>query len=413
MHLDKDKIIVIEPVIKSTESRDLIKESATILLESNDLKLQSVRTEGYFVILRLSDTSQSVNAINILKKLSGVTFIFVGNSVELDYNTIVDTVISTYSNVLLNGETYYLLVRSTALTCEDGESTVKKFDMEFHIHSELSAKSGRFKRSENDREADVIIYILLGNNRCYISKLAFKGKDLIPLDFLKDNVLCPIFDSISLISFLSVLKSGYNPVPFFFYLEKRSMKKMLKVFETLISDSSITSIDIYILSLEEYISKLVQHSDGGDDNREKIIEKSKRYLRLIFLKTIIKNLDETILHFSKVSLPLTPYAHPPWFIKELITIFERSKKITLTPLLFNYSNHEFEIQISRLAKLGMVPELGVDNLKQIEDELYNEDLEILIKEIAIDHLHPLSSKYLKKYTLRVGEDYLFDIFDSI
>lgn len=57
MHLDKDKIIVIEPVIKSTESRDLIKESATILLESNDLKLQSVRTEGYFVILRLDRKS--------------------------------------------------------------------------------------------------------------------------------------------------------------------------------------------------------------------------------------------------------------------------------------------------------------------------------------------------------------------
>lgn len=413
MYLDKDQIIVIEPVIKSTESRDLIKESATILLESNDLALQSVSTEGYFVILRLSDTSQSVNAINILKKLSGVTFIFVGNSVELDYDIIVDTVIVTYSNVLLNGETYYLLVRSTALAYEDGESTVKKFDLEFHIQSELFAKSGRFKRSENDREADVIIYILLGNNQCYISKLAFKGKDVIPLNFLRDNVLCPIFDNISLISFLSILKSGYNPVPFFFYLEKRSMKKMLKVFETLISDYSIISIDIYTLSLDEYISKLVQHSDGGDDNRETIIEKSKRYLWLIFLKTVINNLDETILHFSKVSLPLTPYAHPSWFIKEVITIFERSKKVTLTPLIFNYSNHELEIQISRLAKLGLVPELGVDNLKQKVDELYIEDLEILIKEIAIAHNHPLSSKYLKKYTLRVGEDYLFDIFDSI
>ncbi|HEU5119666.1 MAG TPA: hypothetical protein VFT71_01655, partial [Candidatus Nitrosocosmicus sp.] len=109
---DENKIIIIEPNIKSTEFIDLLKESTTNLLESIDLKIQSITTEGYFIILRLYDTSLIVNAIDILRKVYGVSFIFVGVAVKPDYDTIVNTVIKIYSNKLIDGTTYFLKIKS-------------------------------------------------------------------------------------------------------------------------------------------------------------------------------------------------------------------------------------------------------------------------------------------------------------
>ncbi|HKR73928.1 MAG TPA: hypothetical protein VJR94_07430 [Candidatus Nitrosocosmicus sp.] len=413
MSLDEYNTIVIEPIIKSTESLDVLKESTATLLESNDLKVQSVNTEGYFIILRLSDPSKSVNAIAILRRLSGVAFIFIGVSVKLDHDIIVNTAIDIHSNMILNDETYQILVRSTTLVADHRESIVEKFDLEFHIHSELDAKSGRSKLLENDREeADVIIYILLGSNRCYISKLAFKGQDIIPLNYLKESILCPIFDNVSMISFFSVLKSGYYPVPIFIYLEKQSMKKMLKIFGNVITGLPITSMDIYALSMGEHISKLVQKVICSDDRNEIMIKEPQKSYWLIFLLAIIEILKETKFQINKVGLPLTPYAHPWWLIKETIAIFDGSQKTAFTPLLFNYPSREFEMQISRLAKLGLESEAGLDNLRQI-GELEHEEFRILIKEITTNHLIPSLSEYLKKYNLRVREDDILDIFDSI
>ena len=299
------------------------------------------------------------------------------------------------------------------MVADDKESIVEKFDLEFHIHSELAAKSGRSKLLENDREeVDLIIYILLGINRCYVSKLAFKGQDIVPLNYLKDTILCPIFDNVSMLSFLSVLKSGYYPVPFFFYLEEQSMKKMLKVFENVIADLPITSLDIYALSMGEHIPSLVQKAVDSDYGNEIMIREPQKFYWLIFLSTIVKILNETNLHISKIGLPLTPYAHPWWLIKETIAIFDGSQKIALTPLLFNYSNREFEIQISRLDRLGLLSKPGVDNLRQMR-ELEHQKFRFLIKEITINHLISTSSEYLKKYNLRVREDDILDIFDSI
>jgi len=411
MSLNKNKIIVIEPNIKSTEFRDIVKNSAITLLESNDLKLKSINTEGHFVILRLSDNSQSMNAIHILRKLSGVAFIFVGVSVKPDYDTIVNTVTVVSHERMLNGETYLLLVKSTILDAKDDESIVKKFDLEFQIQSELSAKTGRSSRSENG-EADVIIYILIGIKECYISILVFKGQDTMPSNYLKDAILCPIFDNVSMISFLSVLNSGYNPVPFFFYLEKQNMKKMLKVFENFISKSSIAQIDIYVLSMREHMSELVQKAIVNDASKEIIKTEIQTFYWLIFLLTVLKILEKSNLQISKVGLPLTPYTHPPWFIKETIAMFNESKKIALTPLLFNYSSQEFERAISKLIKLGLKLEHVVANLMQV-GELDKGAFRELLKEIPINHLLQFSSKYLKKYTLRVGEDEILDIFDSI
>jgi len=412
MPSDKNKIIVIEPNIKSTEYRNIVKKSAITLLESNDLKLKSINTEGHFVILRLDDSSQSVNAIHILRKLSGVAFIFVGVSVKQDYDTIVNTVTAVSYERILNGEPYRLLVRSTISEAEDDKGIVKKFDLEFQIQSELSAKAGRSIRSENGREADVIVYVLLGIKKCYISILVFKGQDTMPLNYLKDSILCPIFDNVSMISFLSVLNSGYNPIPFFFYLEKQSLKKMLKVFENFIAKSSIAQIDIYVLSMREHMSGLVQKTIVNDANKEIIKMEIQIFYWLIFLMTILKILEKSNLQISKVGLPLNPHVHPPWLIKETIAMFNESKKIALTPLLFNYSSQDFERAISKLVNQGLKLEHVGDNLKQV-GELDHGKFRDLLQEIPIDHLLQFFTKYAKKYTLRVGEDEILDIFNSI
>ena len=116
---DENRIIIIEPSIKSSESRDLLKESATGLLESIGIKIQSINTEGYFIILRLHNTSLNVNAIDILKTVPGVSFIFIGIAIERNYNTILNTVITLCSKRLVNGGTYFLKMTTATPSTEN------------------------------------------------------------------------------------------------------------------------------------------------------------------------------------------------------------------------------------------------------------------------------------------------------
>lgn len=405
------KFVIIEPIIKTTEFRDLLVESATRLLDSIGLKIQSIITEGYFIILRLCDISLNVNAIDILKKISGVSYIFIGVAVKPYYETIVNTVIALNSNSLSDGKTYFLKIRSATIRVEDEKTKLDQFDLEFHLSSELSSSFNKSIRVENDRAAEVIIYILLSLNMSYVSLLVFRGQSTMPVNYLQDSVVCPIFDNISLISFIKVMNSGYSSIPLFFFKRRRNLKRLLKVFENIISAYPIDIIEIYLISIENHMAQLVQKIYANDTKGELLKLEDQSFHWLIFCLSKLMVMEEADLDMKMVVLPLTAYVYPRWLIKETVDMFRKSGKLIFTPLLFNYTSQEFETDVFGLAKKGLGFDHQVVNPEQVTEHI-QEEFRKLLTGISIDSFQ-YNSKYIKKITLRVREDDILDIFNSI
>jgi hypothetical protein len=406
-----NKFVIIEPIIKTTEFRDLLVESATSLLNSTGLKIRSIIVEGYFIILRLCDISLNVNAVDILKKISGISYIFIGVAVKPDYETIVNTVITLNSNSLSDGKTYFLKIRSATISLEDEKTKLDQFDLEFHLCSELSSSFNKSIRVENDRAAEVIIYILLSRDMSYISLLVFRGQSIMPVNYLQDSVVCPIFDNISLISFIKVMNSGYSSIPLFFFKRRRNLKRLLKVFENIISAYPIDIIEIYLISIENHMAQLVQKIYANDAKGELLKLEDQSFHWLIFYLSKLMVMKEANLDMKMVVLPLTAYVYPRWLIKETIDMFRKSGKLIFTPLLFNYTSQEFETDVFELAKKGLGFDHQVVNSEQIT-EPNQEEFRKLLTDIFIDSFQ-YNSKYIKKITLRIRKDDILDIFDSI
>ncbi len=409
--LIKNKAIVIEPLLKTIRIRDFIQDTALALLKAHEYKLESITTMDYFIIVRLQDNSRAVDAINILKHISGISFIFIGIPVQLNYDTIVDTVSTIQSNIMLEGERYYLLVKSIDNTnLNTNEDQLKKFDMEFSIQSELSSTSKKLIRVENYCDADRIIYVLLTPSIGYVSMLAYRGQDNIPVNYLQDTILCPIFDNISLISFISVLKAGYSAVPFFFYLHKQHLQKLLTTFEKLIIKSSLIHIKIYIFSMQEHVTDKVQQILVTENNKTTIDKGARAFHWLNFQFTILRFLEKSNLDIKMIGLPITPFAHPAWFIQEMINLFKESDKIGMTPLLFNYPNQQLNDDVLELSKLGLNFDCNPDKLQQLLDTDEGK-----LKEITRACSSELDNFSLKftNFTLRIGKDDILDIFNTV
>ena len=86
--------------------------------------------------------------------------------------------------------------------------------------------------------------------------------------------------------------------------------------------------------------------------------------------------------------------------------------MVLTPLLFNYSSQTFEKDIYELTKngLGFDPHQNVSLDQMAESD--PEEFTAWLRNLSNNSFQS-NSKYRKKFTLRIREDDILDIFNSI
>src|SRR5688500_5570925 len=142
LSIDNKHAIVMEPTIKSTSFMKFLKKSAIALLRSNKYKPKSINTEGFYIIIFLYDDSQLVQATELLRKISGISYIFIGATKKLEYDTLSRGVLSIATKLLMDGEKYLIKIETSKLTTpKDGDFIYFKHDLEFFIQTELSSKA--------------------------------------------------------------------------------------------------------------------------------------------------------------------------------------------------------------------------------------------------------------------------------
>ena len=398
-----------EPTIKSISFIKFLKKSAIALLRSNKYKPKSIKTEGFYIIIFLYDDSQLVQATELLRKISGISYIFIGATKKLEYDTLSRGVLSIATKLLMDCEKYLIKIETSKLTApKDGDFTYFKHDLEFFIQTELSSKAKGLVCVKDESQADKILYILVGNTIAFVSLLLLKGSDCTPFNFLKDVVLCPIYDDCSLLSLVQVLDSGYMPLPVFFFFNRSGLIKKIRKFDEIIRNYPIESVTFYLFSMNDmqrYTGRPANRASNWDGISK---ERASQVQSLIYEQAIIKVLLHSNFESLFVSFPFVPYIHPSWFIQKNIKLFHQSKKILLTPLLFSFTPRAFEKKLTKLIDFNYT----IHENTLIRNYLVDSEPEDFAK---VEYKYARSTSHLnfKKFSLNIRKNDILDILDSV
>ena len=409
---DNRKAIVMESIIKSISFVNLLKKSTITLLRSNRYKVKSIKKEGYYIIIFLDSDSQLVQAIELLRKLSGVSYIFIGITKKLEYDTLSSSVLLIADKLLMDGEKYLIKIETSKLSRPiDGDFIYYKHDLDFFIQSELSSKARSLVSVKDESQADKILYILIGNNIAFVSLLVLQGSDCTPFNYVQEMVVCPLYDNCSMLSLIQVLDSGYIPIPIFFFRDRLQLIKQMRKFDELIRNYPIDSITFYLFSMKDIERTSVQPANSGskESGLSKGKDKGSQIQHLIYEQVIIKILVNSNFNSVHVSFPFVPYIHPNWFIQKNTRLFHQSKKMLLTPLLFRFPPRLLEKELAKLID----PNYSITSTSSMQNYLIDCEPKNFDKVVAkyANSIRQFVSK--KKFSLNIRKDDILDVLNTV
>jgi hypothetical protein len=407
---DNNNVIIVESAIKSDLSLNYLKKLIIDILHENNVYISSIKKDGFYYVLELKKSNEIVFTMDLLSKVSGISYIFIAKPLVVDYDVLSKRVIQIWKEILLPGEKFYIIITlSDENNFKKNEFVFFRKDLEFFIISELSSFSIDLKNVRNEIEADKILYILIGNDFAYVSLLLKRCKELMPFKFLKEKVICPLYNEFSFLSFISILDNGFFPFPVFFYSSRNQLIKILKSFDKIIKRYPIRLIDINLINLEkvnlDLTRSLPKNNDDYSDVQKKMVYELMVEEIIVLILLQMKKVD---LNF--ICLSFSPFFHPLWFIKKNVQLSFESGKIPLTPFLFNY---DFKYNLKDFYKINNSMDVEQplnSNLSflDIEQKNYN-----LIFQKFVDTLKLPSTNEIIKFNLDMRKDDVLDILDSI
>jgi hypothetical protein len=407
---DNNNVIIVESAIKSDLSLNYLKKLIIDILHENNVYISSIKKDGFYYVIELKKSNEIVFTMDLLSKVSGISYIFIAKPLVVDYDVLSKRVIQIWKEILLPGEKFYIIITlSDENNFKKNEFVFFRKDLEFFIISELSSFSIDLKNVRNEIEADKILYILIGNDFAYVSLLLKRCKELMPFKFLNEKVICPLYNEFSFLSFISILDNGFFPFPVFFYSSRNQLIKILKSFDKIIKRYPIRLIDINLINLEkvnlDLTRSLPKNNDDYSDVQKKMVYELMVEEIIVLILLQMKKVD---LNF--ICLSFSPFFHPLWFIKKNVQLSFESGKIPLTPFLFNY---DFKYNLKDFYKINNSMDVEQplnSNLSflDIEQKNYN-----LIFQKFVDTLKLPSTNEIIKFNLDMRKDDVLDILDSI
>lgn len=406
--INKDPVIVIESSIKSHPFLTFLKKTVEDILISHQLQFKLIEIDGFYLIIKLETDSMLVDTMELLGKISGISYIFIAIQEKQDFEFLTKSSVSIGEKLILEDEYFSIMIKSSKIHVEDNTFLHYKSDLEFNIQSELTSLSKKTYLTNSTKVADKILYILIGSKTAYISIFLQKGRDHLPINFLDETVVCPIYNDQSLLSLFKVLNSGFTPLFVVIYKNRFDLLKHLKSLDRILVQFPLYEISLYLVSLDRIIigDKNFNSLDLIENNNQnQVIPKQK----LVLDQIIIRLLLGLELGSKYYNFPLLPFIHPAWFIKNTFQQFLDSGKILLTPFILDYTLSTFNHDIMTLNSVvrGNLNTESESLFLDIKERDFEEYRKAYITDFKIQ-----SGTYMK-FQLNLRHDDLFDILDSI
>jgi len=365
-------------VFPSVFARNKIKQ-----LESNIKKILKIKNQEFQKISRddsliVIDANDPVFASSAINLLFGIKRVVIAKQIKNDFNTVVSEISKIGANLLLKGEKFYVKV-------EGSPSGYVAKDVELSATSSLIDKTVKLGAKPGTEEKyDRLLYTFLTKSNAYVCIFVDEGHGGIPYNSQNEKVVCGIYDELSAVSCLEIIKQGFDVKIIVLYKQKSDLLNLVKILNQILPRTikSKFEIEFYHIPIKGKGSKS--------------------------LLTQISTVTEILIHIAKtnkimrVSLALSPLIFPLSFVEKSVKqvynsglapktpisgldedIFTSAKEIGLRKYLpkieklgkMRFSNHQYTKEIQKIANNSLKTKkvvsvtIGPNNVHDILDSL--------------------------------------------
>lgn len=371
---DNASIVVFPSIFAYNKLNSLIFNIKKIL-EIKNQPFQSVKKDDSIIIVEANDPVFASSAINLL---FGIEKVAIAKKIKNEFETLVSGITKIGSNLLLKGERFYVKVDGQA------KGYLPK-DIEIAATSSLIEKTTKIgAKPGTEDKYDKLLYTYLTKSNAYVCIFIDKGNGGIPNNFQKEKLVCCVYDELSAISCLEIIREGFDVKIIVCFRKESELLNLVKILNNLIPRTLKSKIEIEFFQIPI-------HGTGA-----------KNYMLMVEAVTEIILSTAILNHIKRVSLAISPLIFPQAFIDKISSRVYQKNIIPHTPLLGLGENI-----------LDCAKEIGLEKyLPQIEQLGKMKFNSVTVGKNAIK-IAQQALETKRVVTVTVGPNNVHDILDSL
>jgi adenylyl- and sulfurtransferase ThiI len=365
-------VLVVFPSIFSHNKINNLMKSISKILKIKNQTLNSIRRNGFVIVLEVADPVLASSAIG---SLFGVERVAIAREVRNNFDNVLSTIIKTSINLLLRGEKFYIKVdgKTADYLAKDLEIASTASLIEQAV--DLQVKPG--SESYHDR----LLYTYITESNAYVCIFLDRGLGGIPYNSQNAEILCCVYDELSAISCLQCIKMGFDIKILVCYSSDPDLLKLSKIINRILPTLLKEKVKLQFCKIPR-ISNL--------------LTKTFSITSLIIKVALSKKI-------TRVALAVPPLVYPAWFVEENIKIVSQNNLVPWIPL----SGIDSSI-LENAREIGLEKYLtSLENLCKLKFGKRPIDKEKVARNVK------LALKSIKSVSITVGPKNIHDIIDSL
>jgi len=369
-------VVVVFPSIFSLNKINSLITSIDRILKVKKQSFGKIRKNGSVIIV---DASDPVFASSAISSLFGVEKVAIATEVGNRFDVVVSAIAKIGTNLLLKGERFYVKVEGQAT-----EYLPK--DMELAATSSLIEKTVNLQtKPGTEASHDKLLYTYLTKSHAYVCIFIDKASGGVPHKSQNETILCCIYDELSAVSCLQLLKGGFDVKILVCYRSDPELRNIVKIINQILPRLAQPKVELQFC-------KLVLNSSGS----------SGLLLKVAVITEILVSIAK-INKIERISLAVSSMIFPTWFIEYTAMRVFQKNLIPWFPLT-GIDNSIFEL----------VKEIGLEkHLSKIESLCRLKFTSRNIPKGKISKISQTALKTRKPITIMVGPKNIHDIIDSL
>jgi len=301
--MKNEVLVIVFPSIFSKNKVSFLIANIKKILKIQNQKFRKIRKEGDVIIVEADDPVFASSAINTLFGIKGVA---IAKRVNNNFESIVNGVSKTATDIFLKGERFLLQIEGHAkgFTTKDIELAATSSLIE--KTAGMGIKPGTSKK--NDRK----LYVYLTKLNAYICIYYDNGLGGVPNNSQNKEMLCCIFDELSAVSCLETIKQGFDVKIIICFTKESELLHIVKMVNQLIRRTVKPKIDLEFYKV--------------------LIDKKPPFLLLTEITTELLSMIATSNDVKRVSLSLSPLIYPIDFLENIVKQVYKKNLIPYLPL---------------------------------------------------------------------------------
>lgn len=374
--MGEETVVVVFPSLFSLNKIGFLRSSIIKTLKQKKQHFNRVDKDDSVLIVEAKDP---VFASSVIGSLFGIEKIAIATQVENSFDLVVSTIAKIGTNLLLKGERFYVKVEGKAT------SHLPK-DVELAATSLLIEKTANLEtKPGSEQNHDKLLYTYLTNSNAYVCIFVDKALGGVPQKSQNQNILCCVYDELSVVSCLQCIKMGFGVKIIVCYRNEADLLNIVKMINPILPRIGENKVELHFCRLE------IRSSRGSN------------FLLKIAVITEILIAVAKLKKIERISLAISPLIFATWFVEYNLIRISQKNLVPWFPL------SGLENSIFETAK-----ELGLEkHINKIESLCRLKFPSKHIPQAEVNRISKMALKTKKSIIVTIGPKNIHDILDSL